>query len=164
MLSGVKLKTLDKLQDPRGYFLELFRQEWFLGAPDMVQMNLSFSKAGVLRGLHYHRKQADAWVCPIGHVRVGLYDLRPLAPTYEKSFVVELNATTPQVLYIPRMIARGFYAIKDSCMLSLTDETYNIEDEIGIAWDDPSIGINWGVVKPLLSDKDKNNSLIQKHE
>lgn len=161
MLSGLKIKALNKAQDARGYFFESFRQEWFSGAPDMVQGNFSFSKTGVLRGLHYHKRQADLWVCPIGHIRVGLFDLRPLSPTYEKSFVLELNSNTPQALYIPKMIAHGFYAIKDSCLMYLVDETYNSEDEFGIAWNDTQLGIDWGTKNPILSDRDKNNPVYE---
>lgn len=160
MISGIKLRSLNKQQDPRGYFCEAFRQEWFPGIPDMVQENFSFSKMGALRGLRYHKKQSDLLVCPIGRIRVALYDLRELSPTYEQNAVLELNGNEPQVLYIPKNVAHGFYAIKDSFLMHLADETYNVEDEFGIAWNDPKIGIKWGVSNPILSDRDKSNPYL----
>ena len=76
-IEGVLLVPLAHHEDERGYFFESFRQEWMPpGAPAIIQGNVSFSKAGVLRGMHYHKRQADFWVVVAGRARAGLYDLR----------------------------------------------------------------------------------------
>ena len=123
----------------------------------MVQGNCSFSKAGVLRGLHYHLKQADFWVVPSGRVRVGLYDLRVSSPTRGASDRLEVAGDQPLGLYIPKGVAHGYYALEDSLMTYLVDEYYDNSDELGLRWDDPVVGIDWGVREPLLSDRDRDN-------
>ena len=76
-MAGVEVRELRRLGDERGSFAETYRREWLpAGAGEMVQSNLSRSKAGVLRGMHYHRQQADYWVVVEGRVFVALFDLR----------------------------------------------------------------------------------------
>ncbi|MCB0143185.1 MAG: dTDP-4-dehydrorhamnose 3,5-epimerase family protein, partial [Caldilineaceae bacterium] len=75
---GVKFVALRAFTDERGFFMETFRKEWFPERSwDIVQTNRNFSKAGVLRGLHYHHHQVDYWCVMAGTMRVGLADLRP---------------------------------------------------------------------------------------
>ena len=122
-IQGVHIVPLRSFADDRGYFFESFRRTWLpAGAREMVQGNCSFSKKGVLRGLHYHRKQADLWAVPSGHVRAVLYDFRSTSPTFGVSQVLEMGETHPIGLYIPRGVAHGFYALADSFMTYLVDE------------------------------------------
>lgn len=143
--------------DDRGYFFETYRREWLPGAREMIQGNCSFSRAGVLRGLHYHLKQADLWTVPSGEVRAVLYDFRTSSPTRGKSEIIEINEANRVGVYIPKGVAHGFYAVKDSFMSYLVDEYYDNSDELGIRWDDPALGIDWGVTAPVVSARDQQN-------
>ena len=158
-IHGVFLIPFRSFADDRGYFFETFRREWLPGTREMIQGNCSFSRAGVLRGLHYHLKQADLWTVPSGVVRGVLYDFRASSPTRGRSEIVEVGDTNPVGLYIPKGVAHGFYAIKDSFMTYLVDEYYDNRDELGIRWDDPALNINWGVTSPIISDRDRQNPL-----
>jgi dTDP-4-dehydrorhamnose 3,5-epimerase len=157
-IEGVIVVPFKSFGDDRGYFYESYRRTWLPpGAPDMVQGNCSFSKKGVLRGLHYHRKQADLWGVPSGLVRAVLYDFRSTSPTFGKSQVVEMGQLSPIGLYIPKGVAHGFYALEDSFMTYLVDEYYDNTDELGILWNDPALGVDWGAVDPILSKRDQDN-------
>ena len=125
----------------------------------MVQSNLSFSRAGVLRGLHFHRRQADYWWVPSGAILVGLYDLRSGSPTAGVGTEVLLSSDDPEPkgLYIPKGVAHGFLAQTDVLMHYLVDEYHTGEDEFGVAWDDPDAGVRWGTSDPILSERDQSN-------
>jgi dTDP-4-dehydrorhamnose 3,5-epimerase len=161
-IQGVYLVRFQKFGDSRGYFYESFRRSWIPGIRDMIQGNTSFSQAGVLRGMHYHLKQADFWSVPVGRVRAALYDFRPDSPTKGASQVVEMGKDSPVALYIPRGVAHGFCALEESFMTYLVDEYYDGGDELGIRWDDPALGIDWGLDRaPIVSDRDAKNPLIE---
>lgn len=157
---GVYRVPLRCFGDERGHFFETFRRGWIPDAREMVQGNCSFSKAGVLRGLHYHLKQADLWVVPSGRVRAALYDLRRGSPTRGRSEVLELGDANPIALYVPKGVAHGFYAITDALVTYLVDELYDNSDELGVRWDDPALGIAWRVSDPILSARDRSNPLL----
>ncbi len=144
--------------DPRGQFMETFRKEWF---PDrtweVIQSNRSHSIAGVFRGLHYHHHQVDYWQLLEGQIRVALADLRPSSPTYQAIEIIDIDATTPIGLFIPIGVAHGFYAQSAATLLYLVDNYYNGDDELGIAWNDPTLAIPWGVGNPTLSERDHKN-------
>ena len=110
-IRGVYVVSLRAFADSRGYFFESFRQSWLPGMPPMVQGNVSFSKAGVLRGMHYHLRQADFWLAPSGHVRAALYDLRASSPTRGASQLLQLGEAHPFGVYIPPGVAHGFYTL-----------------------------------------------------
>jgi dTDP-4-dehydrorhamnose 3,5-epimerase len=124
----------------------------------MVQSNLSQSKMGVLRGMHYHRQQADYWVVIEGRAFVGLFDLRIGSPTQGERQELEMDGEAPTGLYIPPGVAHGFAARTDLGLLYLVDAYYGDgADEHGIAWDDHELGIGWPVSNPVLSDRDRSN-------
>ena len=157
-IRGVYVVSLRAFSDDRGYFFESFRRSWLPpGTPEMVQGNVSFSKAGVLRGMHYHLRQADFWLVPSGHVRAALFDLRATSPSRGASQVLELGEDHPFGIYIPPGVAHGHYAISASIMTYLVDRYYDNSDEKGIRWDDPALGIEWGVRDPILSERDQEN-------
>jgi dTDP-4-dehydrorhamnose 3,5-epimerase len=146
--------------DARGSFAETYRREWLpSGAREMVQSNLSRSKQGVLRGIHYHREQADYWVVIEGKAFVALLDLRSGSPTEGERRELEMDGEHPSGLYIPPGVAHGFYARTDVTLLYLVDAYYqaSASDEHGIAWDDPELGISWPEPDPVLSDRDRSN-------
>jgi dTDP-4-dehydrorhamnose 3,5-epimerase len=159
-IAGAFLVPLTTHPDERGSFTEVYRRDFVPGMREMVQANLSFSRAGVLRGLHLHRLQADYWTVVRGTALVGLYDLRAGSPTSAKKAEIRLAGREPRTcLYIPRGVAHGFYAETDVVLQYLVDEYFTGEDELGVAWDDPDVGIDWptGGHEPILSDRDRSN-------
>ncbi len=161
LIHGVCLARFEKHADARGHFYESFRKSWVPGAREMVQGNLSFSKAGVLRGMHYHLKQADFWSVPAGRVRAALYDFRASSPSFGAAAVVEIGVDKPSGLYIPKGVAHGFCALEDATLTYLVDEYYDGADELGVRWDDPALGIDWALsAPPSLSLRDARNPFL----
>lgn len=161
LIRGVYTIPLKVFGDTRGFFFETFRRTWIPEAREMVQGNCSFSSAGVLRGLHYHLKQADLWNVPVGQVRAVLYDFRQSSPTRGASQIVEMGEANRVALYIPKGVAHGFLALRESFMTYLVDEFYDNSDELGILWNDPALKVDWGATgEPSLSDRDQQNLRI----
>ena len=160
VIAGVMLVEPVVHGDARGLFVETFRHEWIPQAREMIQMNRADRQAGCIVGLHYHRFQADYWYVPFGTVLAGLHDLRPSSPTHGTSLSVQLDGEAHRGLYIPRGVAHGFYAITDATITYLVDNYYNPDDELGVALDDPTLGIDWPGTEPILSDRDRANPRI----
>jgi dTDP-4-dehydrorhamnose 3,5-epimerase len=160
-IEGACLVRLTAHPDPRGSFTEAYRRDFIPGMREMVQANLSLSRARVMRGLHLHRKQADYWMVVTGRILVGLYDPRRGSPTEGRKAQVPLagddEPRTP--LYIPRGVAHGFYAETEVILQYLVDEYFDGGDEYGVAWDDPDVGIAWplGDGEPIVSERDQAN-------
>lgn len=150
-IPGVVLFRPDVHEDPRGWFMEVFREE-SLGAR-FVQANHSHSKERVLRGLHFHTQQADAWYVVSGRARVGLADLRRRVPR-PAAATVDLDGEEPGVLYIPPGVAHGFAALTELDLIYWVTEYYDASDEHGVAWDDPALAVPWRVADPILSERD----------
>ena len=153
-IPGVRLFELEVHADERGSVAEVFRQEWFPDLPDFVQGNVGRSRAGVLRGMHYHHRQADLWVPVAGEATGALVDLRggSAAPGSGWTF----DAVPGMAVYIPPGVAHGFCARSDYTLLYLVDRTYDGGvDEFGFSPLDPAAGITWPVAGPLLSDRDR---------
>ena len=156
VIAGVHFIHPKTIEDERGRFAEIFRGEWIPGAREMVQVNRSFSKAGVLRGMHYHLFQADYWIVTEGHAFVALYDFRATSKTAEKSQTFEIKASEPTGVYIPPGVAHGFYAVEDMTLLYMVDQTFDGTDELGVYFDDPALEITWPFSEePTLSERDK---------
>jgi dTDP-4-dehydrorhamnose 3,5-epimerase len=162
-VQGVYTVPLKQYGDARGSFAETFRREWFpMVNWNALQMNRSISKAGVLRGLHYHFNQVDYWLLLEGRIRVGLADLRVNSPTYARGATIDLDADDPTGVFIPIGVAHGFYALTDITLMYVVNQYYNGgADEHGVAWNDPTFNVAWGVDAPILSDRDRNNPLIK---
>ena len=162
VIQGVYLVSLTSNEDERGRFVETFRKEWFPQRPwDIVQGNASYSKAGVLRGLHYHHHQADYWFVVSGGILAGLCDLRRSSPTHRAAQAVEIGERAPTGLYLPPGVAHGFLALTDVVLTYLVDNYYDGTDEHGVAWDDPDIGIDWGTTEPGISPRDASNPSLK---
>jgi dTDP-4-dehydrorhamnose 3,5-epimerase len=160
-IDGVRVIPLTAREDDRGSVTEVFRRSWIPGMSEMVQGNLSVSRAGVLRGLHFHRKQADYWFVVSGTAFVGLYDLRVGSPSEGRKAEIRLPADEQRSgLYIPKGVAHGFYAETDLVLQYLVDQYFAGEDEFGIAWDDPEVGIDWPERHPVLSERDRRNPTL----
>ena len=160
VIEGVKFAHLAAFGDDRGRFMETFRKGWFPERTwEIFQTNRSDSKAGVLRGLHYHFRQVDYWHCVAGVLRVGLADLRRSSPTYRASQVIEIGDGNPVGVFIPPGVAHGFYAVTDVTLTYIVDNYYDGGDELGVLWNDPALAVAWGVDTPILSNRDQNNPL-----
>ncbi|MCW2922199.1 MAG: rfbC [Thermoleophilia bacterium] len=152
-IEGVVIRALTRHGDARGGFTETYRQEWFDG-PAMLQGNRSDSAAGTIRGLHFHRKQADYWLCLKGTLLACLFDARPGSPTEGVTQGVVLTDATNAGIYIPPGVAHGFAALEDATLTYLVDNYYDGGDEFGVRWDDPEVAMDWGIVDPILSGRD----------
>lgn len=156
-VDGVLLVHLEPHSDDRGRLIETFRQEWFPGASSMVQGIRSDSRRGVVRALHYHRRQADYWHVPHGRIFVAMFDLRRSSRTRHTSLAIEIGEGAELGVYIPPGVAHGFQALTDATLTYLVDQYYDASDEQGLAWDDPTAAISWPIADSILSDRDKSN-------
>jgi dTDP-4-dehydrorhamnose 3,5-epimerase len=120
----------------------------------MLQGNRSDSAAGTIRGLHFHRKQADYWLCLKGTLLVCLHDARPGSPTQGVTQGIVLTDATDTGVYIPPGVAHGFAALEDATLTYLVDNYYDGGDEFGVRWDDPEVAMDWGITDPILSARD----------
>lgn len=158
------------LQDERGWFMESYNKEKFDDLElnvDFVQDNLSFSKEGVLRGIHFQNKpfeQGKLVKVIEGEVLDVAVDLRPNSPTFGQYESVVLSAKEQNMFYIPEGFGHGFIALKDSYLFYKCTKTYKKEYDSGIAFDDPDVGIEWGHGSPITSDKDKNLQSFQAYK
>jgi dTDP-4-dehydrorhamnose 3,5-epimerase len=118
-----------------------------------VQGNHSHSQAGVLRGLHFHARQADAWYLIRGQARVGLADLRTQTET-PAALTVDLSEDDPATLYIPPGVAHGFAALTEIDLVYWVTHYFDGKDEHGVAWNDPTLAVPWQIEDPILSERD----------
>lgn len=155
-IEGVVLSTPEIFEDERGSLSEVMRGS--MHGRVFPQSNLSISKRGVLRGLHFHRKQADLWLLLEGSAQVGLVDLRN--PGSLRSASVVLDSGEPQTLFIPPGVAHGYLALTECSLLYWVTEEYSGSDEYGLAWNDPSAAVPWENEDPVLSLRDQENPLL----
>lgn len=150
--------------DSRGWFIESWSNQAFKDAGlyyNFIQDNHSFSATkGVLRGLHFQKgeaAQAKLARCTRGAVLDVTVDMRRSSPTYKKWIAVELSAENYRQLLVPRGFIHGFLTLTDNVeFLYKVDNYYNKEADRGIRWNDPELGVEWGITDPILSDKDRN--------
>lgn len=150
--------------DERGYFFESYNHRDFCKAigreVNFVQDNQSFSKKGVLRGLHFQKgDHAQAKLISVlsGRIQDVVVDLRKDSPTYKQHLSLELDSSEKKQLFIPRGFAHGFLTLSDNAtVMYKCDNYYNKEAEGGIRFDDGELGIEWemGPEEALVSDKD----------
>jgi dTDP-4-dehydrorhamnose 3,5-epimerase len=144
--------------DERGVFVETYRRAWFPHGREMVQGNRSNKQAGAVVGLHFHLHQADYWYVPLGRARVILHDLRVGSPTERATLELDIGDHDHRGVWIPPGVAHGFGALTDLTMTYLVDQYYNPADELGVAWDDPEVGADWGVgAAVVISARDRAN-------
>lgn len=151
------------LRDPRGFFLETYHQALFreMGIQDnFVQDNHSSSVMGTLRGLHYQFHHAQAKLCRVveGTALDVAVDIRVGSPTFGKWTSAVLSSELLNEIYIPTGFAHGFLALSERVQfLYKCSDFYDSTDEHGVFWNDPDIGIQWGTMTPLISEKDSQN-------
>lgn len=161
-LEGAFLIKHDVFGDSRGFFMETHNQQKFLefGIADVfVQDNLSRSKRGVVRGLHFQLppyNQAKLVRVITGSVLDIIVDLRKDSKTYGKYIKVELSEENKLSLYVPPSFAHGFSCLKDDTIFSYKcSNYYHKESERTIQWNDSILNIDWEIDNPVISDKDK---------
>ncbi len=146
--------------DSRGFFYEGWNKARFAEAglnPEFVQSNVSASSRGVLRGLHYQWPNPQGKYVSVleGEVYDVAVDIRVGSPTFGQSASVMLTAANQRHLWIPEGFAHGFVVLSERALFSyLVTAPYDKSADAGIRWNDASLGIDWPVSEPLLSDKD----------
>jgi dTDP-4-dehydrorhamnose 3,5-epimerase len=152
-LSGLERIPLNRFQDERGWFCEL-RRESILPRPT-VQTNVSFSRATVVRGLHFHERQDDLFFCLQGTARVVVLDR-----TTGETFTEDIGDENPVAIWIPGHHAHGFEALTDLLFCYHVTAEYDPSDpdEFGIPWNDPRVAHLWKTQTPILSARDAASS------
>lgn len=146
--------------DARGFFMETWHQQRYAEAgisERFVQDNLSFSRRGILRGLHYQHPQGQGKLVYVlqGEVFDVAVDVRVGSPTFGRWVGVTLSAENKRQCYIPPGYAHGFCVMSETALFSYKcTDFYNAATEGGVLWNDPNIGITWPVHSPSLSEKD----------
>jgi dTDP-4-dehydrorhamnose 3,5-epimerase len=167
-LPDVLILTPRRFGDARGWFVESWNArrmaEAGLDLP-WVQDNHSFSAAkGTLRGLHFQsppRAQDKLVRCTRGAILDVAVDIRAGAPTYGKWVAVELSADNGRQLFVPKGFLHGFVTLMDGTEVQYKcTDLYAPENDGAVRWDDPALGIDWGVTAPVLSDKDARAPLL----
>lgn len=168
-LDGVVIIEPDVFGDNRGFFMESWSKKKMEEAGlyyDFVQDNHSKSTVkGTLRGIHFQKgdkAQAKLVRCVKGAVLDVAVDLRKNSPTFKQWVGVELSAENKKQLLIPHGFGHGFVTLTDDVeFLYKADNYYAPEADAGIRWNDPDIGIEWGVENPILSEKDRKNPFLK---
>jgi dTDP-4-dehydrorhamnose 3,5-epimerase len=162
-LPGVLLIQPKLWRDDRGFFVETFQEEALAAAGithPFVQDNLSFSKKGVLRGMHFQKAphaQAKLVRCVSGKILDVVADHNPDSPTFGKHIAVELSGQMQNILYVPAEYAHGFCVLSDEALVEYkVSDYYHPECVSGVRYDSPAFSIAWPVNDPVLSEQDTN--------
>ena len=169
-LEGVIIIEPNVFGDERGYFMESFSEKWFrknVYDTNFVQDNESRSRYGVLRGLHFQKppfEQAKLVRVAMGKVWDIAVDIRDGSPTFGQYVGIELSAENKRQLFIPKGFAHGFSVLSQEVIFQYKcDQYYNPDAEDAIAWNDPTLAIDWKLPPEgiILSEKDKNNPFLK---
>lgn len=151
----------DIYKDSRGFFFETYKADAFKAAGldiVFVQDNQSFSRKGVVRGLHFQREpyaQGKLVRVIVGRVLDVVVDIRKDSATFGKAYTLVLDGKTNNMLYVPPGFAHGFAALEDAVFFYKCTNVYHKETEGGIRWNDPDLNIDWMVSNPEVSEKDE---------
>ena len=166
-LPGLLLFEPDVFGDSRGFFMEIWNRDRYAKAGlavDFVQDNLSFSRRGTLRGLHFQNPQAQGKFVYVlqGEVYDVAVDLRQRSSTFGRWVGVTLSAENKRQLYVPEGFAHGFCVTSDTALFAYKcTDLYNRETEGIVRWNDPDLAIPWPVQQPSLSEKDSRAPLLK---
>jgi len=156
VIEGVQVIPLQRFEDERGWFMQIRQETWL--PKRSRQTNVSRSRKGVIRGLHYHeRGQDDLFVCLSGTARVVLLD-RDTGET----FSIDIGDDNPVAVYVRGHLAHGFEALTDVLFCYEVTEEYDPDDpdEHGIPWNDPRVRHLWSTQSPILSERDRAASYV----
>lgn len=159
-LAGVRIIEPVLFGDSRGYFLETWNARRYLeilGKVDFVQDNISFSRRGILRGLHFQNPNAQGKLISVlaGEVYDVTVDLRRNSPTFGQWEAFSISAENKLQLFLPPGFAHGFQVVSETVLFHYKcTAPYSAASEHTLSWDDPDLGIPWPVPDPVLSAKD----------
>ncbi len=163
-LPGVLLIDPRVFEDSRGFFMETFHQKKYADAGidhSFIQDNYSHSTRGTLRGLHYQLNHPQGKLVYVitGEIYDVAVDIRRGSPGFGKWTGQYLSDKNRRQIFVPEGFAHGFCVLSETAdVLYKTTDLYNPDDEYGVLWSDPSIGIDWPIEVPEVSDKDKQFS------
>jgi dTDP-4-dehydrorhamnose 3,5-epimerase len=166
-LQGLKKVIPSVFPDARGFFLESYRAPLYQSHGidcTFVQDNLSFSKQGTIRALHFQSDpgQAKLVSCIQGKIWDVAVDLRPSSSTFGQWEAVELNSEEHHQLFIPVGFAHGFCVLSETAqVLYKVSSIYDPKVEKSIRWNDPTLGIKWPISSPLLSSRDETSPFLK---
>ena len=172
-IEGVYVIEPKVFNDARGYFMEAWKQAEFnehIGKVDFIQDNESKSSYGVLRGLHFQKgdaSQAKLVRVIKGKVLDVAVDIRKSSPTFGKHVMVELSEENKRQFFIPRGFAHGFLVLSEEAIFTYkVDNPYAPQEESGIRWNDPDLGIEWPIdpAQVQTSEKDLKQPLLKDAE
>lgn len=161
-LPGVYIIEPDVFYDYRGYFT----QSYAINTYEAIGINNTFVqdnhaktlKKGTIRAIHFQNDphaQAKLVRCTKGRILDVAVDLRKDSPTYLKWEIVELSEDNFKQIYIPRGFGHGYLTLEDNCEVQYKcDDIYDKPTERVLRWDDPTVGIDWGIADPIVSEKD----------
>ncbi len=168
-IEDVILVTPKVFGDSRGFFMEGYKKSEFKRNGIDVEFNQdnhSKSTKGVLRGLHYQAQpysQAKLVRCPKGKIFDVAVDLRPNSPTFKQWVGEILSEENKNMLFIPEGFAHGFVVLSDEAeLLYKASNEFDLPSDRGVRWNDPEIGVEWGIdFEPLVSEKDNNQPFLK---
>jgi len=166
-LPGVLIIEPKVFPDARGFFVETYNKDRYRNSgvlPEFVQDNLSFSSRGVLRGLHYQNPHAQGKLVYVlqGEVWDVAVDIRRDSAQFGQWTAVTLSSENKKQFYIPPGFAHGFCVLSETALFTYKcTDLYHPECDGGVRWDDPTIGIQWPITAPILSEKDRNLPLLE---
>ncbi len=159
-LSGLLIIEPKVFGDARGFFLETWNQQRYAEAgldAAFVQDNISFSRKGILRGLHFQNPRPQGKLLQVlqGEVFDVAVDIRRSSPTFGKWHGLVLSSENKRQFYIPSGFAHGFLVLSETALFHYKcTDFYSPRDEMALRWDDPDIGIEWPLTEPLVSERD----------
>lgn len=162
-INGLFVVNGRAFKDKRGWLREAFKKK--IIGKDLIFSIISKSNKNVLRGLHLQKKnQQDKFIVVLkGKILDVAVDLRKKSKTFGKHFKIILSDKNCKGLFIPNGFAHGFLGIeKENIVLYGCSKYRNKKSEVSIRWDDPKLNINWGIKRPVLSEKDKNALTLDK--
>ncbi|MEG1473442.1 MAG: dTDP-4-dehydrorhamnose 3,5-epimerase [Christensenella sp.] len=167
-IDGLVVVEMDCFGDNRGWFMETYSKPKFeaMGITcEFVQDNQSYSaQKGTLRGLHFQTNpmaQSKLLRCTRGRILDVAVDIRKNSPTYKKWYAVELTAENKKQFFMPKGMAHGFVTLSDDVEVQYkVDAVYAPQCDRSIRFDDPEIGVDWGIANPILSEKDLKAPLL----
>jgi dTDP-4-dehydrorhamnose 3,5-epimerase len=166
-LPGIKVVDTRVFADARGKFRELWREEVYVAAGitgPFVQDNVSISRGGVLRGLHFQHPHGQGKLISVleGTIWDVGVDVRRGSPGLGRWWGMEITAESGGQLYLPTGFAHGFVVLSETATVAYKcTAAYDPATEVTIAWDDPDIGIEWPITDPIISDKDRAGAYLR---
>jgi dTDP-4-dehydrorhamnose 3,5-epimerase len=148
-IDGVRIKTIKKFCDDRGFICEVFRDDEDYMPKPCLQTSFTVTYPGVVKAFHWHKEQWDYWFVMSGMARIVLHDMRDGSPTKGQTQVICAGTHNPLAVAIPPKVAHGYQVLGNEPVMLFyhTSEVYNREnpDEERLPWNDPSIGFDWSI-------------------